>query len=130
MVLRFRKKKMKESDNVEAQLLKVLEMVGSINWQEEQGLLMESLKKGKDMLKSMHEQMSGEEGWSEGWSEATANAIYCIAQGLTTYCLSLRSSPSLVPHLCLLPTFACSPPLLAPHLCSLLLLSQFPTSLI
>jgi len=58
MVLKFRKKKMKESENVEGQLLKVMEMVQSINWQSSQSSVLKSLQQGKEMLKKMHEEMS------------------------------------------------------------------------
>ncbi|GMI43829.1 hypothetical protein TrCOL_g4038 [Triparma columacea] len=58
LVLRFRKKKLKESDAVSAQLLRVLEMVSTINWQTEQASILSSLAKGKDMLKKMHEEYS------------------------------------------------------------------------
>ena len=58
LVLRFRKKKLKESDLVSAQLLRVLEMVSTINWQTEQASILSSLAKGKDMLKKMHEEYS------------------------------------------------------------------------
>lgn len=58
MIMKVRKKKMKEVDGIEDQLLNIQEVVSSIRWQEEQAKVLSSLKEGKDALKRMHEDMS------------------------------------------------------------------------
>ncbi|GMH52799.1 hypothetical protein TL16_g01309 [Triparma laevis f. inornata] len=58
LLMKVRKKKIKEAENVEAQLLNVYEMVSTIQWTSEQSKIMSALKTGKDALKQIHDEMS------------------------------------------------------------------------
>jgi|UniRef100_A0A7S2UH55 hypothetical protein len=57
-LLRLRRYKIKEADNVESQLLTVLEMVDTIGSKQNEKELMGAIAVGKDALKQMHEEMS------------------------------------------------------------------------
>ena len=56
-VLKLKKFKMKEAENVEGQLSKVLEMIQTINWEEQNAAVVKALQSGTNALNKMHEEL-------------------------------------------------------------------------
>ena len=56
-VLKLRKFKLKEADNVEGQLARVLTMIETINWEEQNTVVLKALQGGTQALNKMHEEM-------------------------------------------------------------------------
>ena len=56
-VLKLRKFKLKEADNVEGQLARVLTMIETINWEEQNAVVLKALQGGTQALNKMHEEM-------------------------------------------------------------------------
>ena len=56
-VLKLKKFKMKEVENVEGQLSKVLEMIQTINWEEQNAAVIKALQSGTNALNKMHEEL-------------------------------------------------------------------------
>jgi hypothetical protein len=56
-VLKLKKFKMKEAENVEGQLSKVLEMIQTINWEEQNAAVVQALQTGTKALNKMHEEL-------------------------------------------------------------------------
>eukprot|EP00568_Trieres_chinensis_P004071 CAMPEP_0183294394 /NCGR_PEP_ID=MMETSP0160_2-20130417/2757_1 /TAXON_ID=2839 ORGANISM="Odontella Sinensis, Strain Grunow 1884" /NCGR_SAMPLE_ID=MMETSP0160_2 /ASSEMBLY_ACC=CAM_ASM_000250 /LENGTH=225 /DNA_ID=CAMNT_0025455715 /DNA_START=70 /DNA_END=747 /DNA_ORIENTATION=+ len=61
ILLRLRKHKLKEADNVNAQLLTVLEMVDTIAGKENEKEIVAAMRTGKDALKALHDEMGVDE---------------------------------------------------------------------
>ena len=57
-LLRLRRHKIRDADNVDAQLLTVLNMVDTISGKENEREVVGAMKTGKDALKRLHEEMS------------------------------------------------------------------------
>lgn len=56
-VLKLRKYKKKEAENVEGQLSKVLEMIQTINWEEQNTTVLRALQSGTKALNKMHDEL-------------------------------------------------------------------------
>ena len=57
-LLKLRKLKMQEVDNVEGQLLTVMQLVQTIDSKQNENQVLEAMKKGKDTLQQMHEEVT------------------------------------------------------------------------
>jgi hypothetical protein len=73
-VLKLRKFKVKEAESVEGQLTKVLQMIQTINWEEQNMIVLQALQSGTQALNKMHDDMPLEmvEGIMEDNEEALA----------------------------------------------------------
>eukprot|EP00518_Triparma_eleuthera_P005365 CAMPEP_0182457532 /NCGR_PEP_ID=MMETSP1319-20130603/3087_1 /TAXON_ID=172717 /ORGANISM="Bolidomonas pacifica, Strain RCC208" /LENGTH=215 /DNA_ID=CAMNT_0024656025 /DNA_START=112 /DNA_END=756 /DNA_ORIENTATION=- len=77
MLLKLRKRKAKELENVETQLLQVLQMVETLQWSTEQARVVAALKEGKDALRAMHDRVSVDDvlGLMDDVEEGRAEAM-------------------------------------------------------
>jgi charged multivesicular body protein 6 len=57
-LLKLRKLKLREVDQVEGQLLTVMQLVGTIDSKQNESQVLEAMKKGKDTLQQMHEEVT------------------------------------------------------------------------
>ena len=57
-LMKVKKKKESEVANVEGQLLRVYDLVSAIEWEAQQGAVVEAMRAGKDAMREMHEEMS------------------------------------------------------------------------
>ena len=61
LVLKLKKYREKEVDNVDSQLLSVLRMIEDIEWEAANMEVMKALRVGTDQLNKMHQEMSAED---------------------------------------------------------------------
>lgn len=73
LVLKLKRFREKEVNNIDAQLLSVLEMIENVEWEYSNMEVMKALKAGNNALNSIHEQMSLED--VEALLEETNEAI-------------------------------------------------------
>jgi charged multivesicular body protein 6 len=89
LLLKLRKYKEKELDNVDAQLLSVFKMIEDIEWESANMEVLKALKVGTDALNKIHEEMSVED--VEALLAETNEAIEVIKRHATgsTPCLTM-----------------------------------------
>jgi charged multivesicular body protein 6 len=61
LVIKLRKHKEKEAENIDAQLLSILEMIDNIEWEAANLEVMKALQAGNKALNKLHEEMSVED---------------------------------------------------------------------
>ena len=94
-VLKLKKFKRKEAENVEGQLSKVLERIGTINWEEQNAAVVQALQCGTQALNKMHEELPLEQVESILEDNATALERQASITEVLTHGLDAQDSDEL-----------------------------------